>query len=418
MPAYSLGTMGAWAVTSHTDQIITGAKTFQAAATASIPLTVKASSGQTGNLLEFRNSANGLMAEVRSTGQFFVPYLSVSGDFVTSALGSSTMGGGAYIGATLQVFARSTDNAGLKVRGLASQTANLQEWQNSAGTVLAYVTPAGKIFSDQPGTGASSFGFEVKKTAGGPAINLSNYSDADFQVILPATGAADLRTLISGSTNTPIALGTAMVERWRFSPDGTFLVRDNGKSDFGPNSTWAAWLRIGGNGYTVSTTNNNHASITTTNGNLHLDGAYATTTSGNGGIYFNWYNGPNSSGTQWGNGQSSSVANMSRTGAMTAVSFTSTSTMDSKREVERLSASGPDDDKLLSLQAVGYIPTVDDVGRKLYSFVAEEAAEVMPEIVSRDENNEITGINLTSLVTILTTQVQNLTARVIELETR
>ena len=34
---------------------------------------------------------------------------------------------------------------GLVVRGNASQSANLQEWQNSSSTVLAYVTPAGGI---------------------------------------------------------------------------------------------------------------------------------------------------------------------------------------------------------------------------------------------------------------------------------
>ena len=40
-------------------------------------------------------------------------------------------------------------NAGaivLRVRGAASQTANLQQWQNSAGTVLASLTSAGRIY--------------------------------------------------------------------------------------------------------------------------------------------------------------------------------------------------------------------------------------------------------------------------------
>ena len=36
-------------------------------------------------------------------------------------------------------------NIGLIVRGAASQTANLQEWQDSAGTVLARIESTGKI---------------------------------------------------------------------------------------------------------------------------------------------------------------------------------------------------------------------------------------------------------------------------------
>jgi hypothetical protein len=34
---------------------------------------------------------------------------------------------------------------GLVIKGAASQSANLQEWQNSAGTAVAYVTPAGGL---------------------------------------------------------------------------------------------------------------------------------------------------------------------------------------------------------------------------------------------------------------------------------
>ena len=34
---------------------------------------------------------------------------------------------------------------GLVIKGAASQTANLQEWQNSSGTILAYVDAAGNL---------------------------------------------------------------------------------------------------------------------------------------------------------------------------------------------------------------------------------------------------------------------------------
>ena len=41
------------------------------------------------------------------------------------------------------ITANSSAIKGLVVKGAASQSANLQEWQDSAGTVLAYISPAG-----------------------------------------------------------------------------------------------------------------------------------------------------------------------------------------------------------------------------------------------------------------------------------
>ncbi len=59
-------------------------------------------------------------------------------------------------------------------------------------------------------------------------------------------------------------------------------------SRFGPNSSWGAYLRVGGNGR-VSTTD---ATVATTNGNLHLDSANGSN------IYLNYYAG----GTVYGPG--------------------------------------------------------------------------------------------------------------------
>lgn len=71
---------------------------------------------------------------------------------------------------------------------------------------------------------------------------------------------------------------------------------------YGPNSTWGATLRVGGNGNA-----DNNASVVTTNGNLHLDAA-------NGGFatYINFYKG--SGGVKFGNGASATVANIDAAG--------------------------------------------------------------------------------------------------------
>ena len=67
---------------------------------------------------------------------------------------------------------------------------------------------------------------------------------------------------------------------------------------FGPNSTWAKNLRIGGNGHQGNSTT---ANIATTNGNLHLDAAV-----GSYGTYLNYYAG--TIGVAFGNGASAAVA--------------------------------------------------------------------------------------------------------------
>jgi len=73
---------------------------------------------------------------------------------------------------------------------------------------------------------------------------------------------------------------------------------------YGPNSTWAAYLRVGGNGRTV--TGNAYASVVTTDGNLHLDAGNAKTT------YINYYAG--TSGIAFGTGASGVAASVDASG--------------------------------------------------------------------------------------------------------
>lgn len=43
------------------------------------------------------------------------------------------------------ITSATSSTKGLTIKGASSQSVNLQEWQNSSGTALAYVTPAGGI---------------------------------------------------------------------------------------------------------------------------------------------------------------------------------------------------------------------------------------------------------------------------------
>jgi hypothetical protein len=68
----------------------------------------------------------------------------------------------------------------------------------------------------------------------------------------------------------------------------------NNHITLGPNATWSSYLRVGGNGHSVS--GNEYASVVTTNGNLHLDAGTSRA------IYLNYYAG--TSGVAFGNGAS------------------------------------------------------------------------------------------------------------------
>ena len=46
-------------------------------------------------------------------------------------------------------FVRPDNGTVMQVRGMATQSANLQEWQNSSGTVLAQITSTGRFVGTQ-----------------------------------------------------------------------------------------------------------------------------------------------------------------------------------------------------------------------------------------------------------------------------
>jgi hypothetical protein len=79
--------------------------------------------------------------------------------------------------ALLSVSTQSTTQAGAIIRGIAAQTANLQQWQNSSGTVLAYVDKDGNVFAPTATTGTNTTQVAttafVQTAAADPAIAAS-----------------------------------------------------------------------------------------------------------------------------------------------------------------------------------------------------------------------------------------------------
>jgi hypothetical protein len=133
------------------------------ASAATIGAIVRGASGQTANLLELQTSAGTVVSRITANGALFVNNQTTGADSIliqrgggthlrvdpfnnmfatgTLTVGQDSTGGSIRLG----VYAGSATTVGAVVRGAASQSASLQEWQNSAGTVLVNVSSAGQL---------------------------------------------------------------------------------------------------------------------------------------------------------------------------------------------------------------------------------------------------------------------------------
>jgi hypothetical protein len=144
-------------------------------------------------------------------------------------------------------------------------------------------------------------------------------------------------------------------------------IAGNGTLDFGPNSSWGATLRIGGNGHTGT----DRASVVTTNGNLHLDG------SANSGIYLNWYN-SGTTGTYFGNGAGGQVGRVDGGGN---ASFNGNVTASSDERLKTDWTAMPQDfvERLSRVRSGTYTRT--DSGERQAGSSAQDWQVLLPEVV-------------------------------------
>jgi hypothetical protein len=127
-PQYLSGTEGDAAYVN-----VTGGDTITASAATVIPLVVRGAASQSANLLEARSAAETVLATVSPDGTIFTKGRINNGPEGTAAM--------------LSTITDAVDRKGLVVRGAASQTANLAEFQNSAGTVLGKMEAGGTFES-------------------------------------------------------------------------------------------------------------------------------------------------------------------------------------------------------------------------------------------------------------------------------
>jgi len=160
-------------------------------------IVVKASSGQTANLLEFQDAASGTLSYFSSSG--------------TLAFGSGTIisnanGRGLFITSSAAAVP-------ITARGASGQTANLQEWQNSSGTATSYINSSGGIqvnTSSISGVSGRAY-FETTLTtsvpitargAYGQSVSLQEWQDSNGGVLADINATGAIRTSNSFASTT------------------------------------------------------------------------------------------------------------------------------------------------------------------------------------------------------------------------
>ena len=97
------------------------------------PIVVRGAASQTADLQQWQDSTGLVQAVIANTGQIATNQRGTFGSTTPSAIAHVT------------IFTTAADRIGLGIRGAASQAANLQEWQNSAGTALVSINSSGDL---------------------------------------------------------------------------------------------------------------------------------------------------------------------------------------------------------------------------------------------------------------------------------
>ena len=113
---------------------------------ATIPLIIRGASSQSANLLDIQSSASATLAKITSNGSMStVGYASI-GDI---AIGSTT---------SLKITIANAAHKGITIKTASGQTENIQEWQDSTGTAMSWVTSDGLFYQQGVQVGTESVG--------------------------------------------------------------------------------------------------------------------------------------------------------------------------------------------------------------------------------------------------------------------
>jgi hypothetical protein len=197
-----------------------GVFSLQVGSAATIGAVIRGAASQTGNLQEWQNSAGSILAQITSAGDLVGNSLfAVRTRYILSVANTGAYLDSNSVSNSLVVFQRVTTAVNLIVRGVASQTANLQEWQESGAQVRAYIMPGGFF-----------------------RVRTSDTSSASI-VVGPAS-TSQVPLIVEG-----LASQTGNLQQWRNSA-GTVQASIASNGDFTNNGIFTVYGRFGGAAFT------------------------------------------------------------------------------------------------------------------------------------------------------------------------
>lgn len=137
--------------------------------TTTIPIIIRAIASQTSVLQAWQNSSSTIVASMSIGGALgLAGYLSVGSTTISSSVASN-------------INIINASHKGIIIKGASSQTANLQEWQDSTSTIVASVSSAG-AFSANAGittTSISSTTVSATTSVSSPLISVTGSQTLD-----------------------------------------------------------------------------------------------------------------------------------------------------------------------------------------------------------------------------------------------
>ena len=169
---------------------------------------------------------------------------------IDSALTPQLNTANTFTGGKQQITAATAATIPLVAKGAASQSANLQEWQNSSGTVLAYVNPSGTVVSTGGIYLAVSGGYAIQANAStastvpmiaqgaaSQSANFQQWQDSTGTVLAKVTPSGNFvgtssytaktaaYTFVSGDEGNLFSMNAATSVQFNIPTDATFDFR-------------------------------------------------------------------------------------------------------------------------------------------------------------------------------------------------
>jgi hypothetical protein len=183
------------------------ANTITAASASTKPLIIKGAASQTANLQEWQDSSGTVIAIVNQQG--------VGRFYGLDNIGLISIGASRNGIASLFIDTNITTRSGIIIKGVASQTSNLQEWQNSSGSALSYVGPSGQIKGVTIAAGSDNLGAAFSAYTNGAAnkgviVRATASQTANLQEWQNSSGTVLMAVNSSGAISTGTWNGTAI----------------------------------------------------------------------------------------------------------------------------------------------------------------------------------------------------------------